>query len=171
MKPVVPGPSAADPLAGLKDIHLPPAPSWWPPAPGWWLLGAVLVLVTLWIGWRALRAYRRRARLRRVLARLDELERSYRPEHACEFVAAISALLRRVALARYPREQVAPLSGREWLEFLDRHGGKGRFTDGPGKILAEGAYRPDCRVDPHELAALAREWISRQWSHTPGAPR
>ncbi|MBP6325901.1 MAG: DUF4381 domain-containing protein, partial [Dokdonella sp.] len=20
----------------LRDIHLPPDPSWWPPAPGWW---------------------------------------------------------------------------------------------------------------------------------------
>ena len=22
----------------LRDIHLPPEPSWWPPAPGWWIL-------------------------------------------------------------------------------------------------------------------------------------
>lgn len=171
MKPATIPTAPADPLAGLKDIHLPPDPSWWPPAPGWWVLAAVLLLVIGWIAWRAVGAYRRRARLRRVLARLDELERSYRPENACEFVAAISTLLRRVALARYPRDRVAPLSGHDWLDFLDRHGGKGRFTQGPGKILAEGAYRPDCEVDPRELAALARDWIARQWSRTSGGSR
>ncbi|MDP7406676.1 MAG: DUF4381 domain-containing protein, partial [SAR324 cluster bacterium] len=27
-----------DPLAALRDVHLPPAVSWWPPAPGWWII-------------------------------------------------------------------------------------------------------------------------------------
>ena len=37
----------------LRDVHVPPAPSWWPPAPGWWLLAGVVVLVLLGIvAWR-----------------------------------------------------------------------------------------------------------------------
>ena len=32
-----------NPELQLRDIHLPPEPSWWPPAPGWWLLAAILV--------------------------------------------------------------------------------------------------------------------------------
>ena len=27
-----------DPLAELRDIHLPPEIGWWPPAYGWWIL-------------------------------------------------------------------------------------------------------------------------------------
>ena len=37
------GMSAAPAGPDLRDIHLPPAPSWWPPAPGWWLLAFVLL--------------------------------------------------------------------------------------------------------------------------------
>ena len=28
----------------LRDVQLPPAPSWWPPAPGYLMIGAVVVL-------------------------------------------------------------------------------------------------------------------------------
>ena len=32
----------------LRDIHQPPAPSWWPPAPGWWLV-AIAGLMAIWL--------------------------------------------------------------------------------------------------------------------------
>ena len=35
----------------------------------------------------------------------------------------ISAILKRAALAAFPREQVASLNGAAWLAFLDRTGG------------------------------------------------
>ena len=43
-----------DPLAQLRDIHLPDTGGFWPPAPGWWLLALLsltaLALAVLW--WR-----------------------------------------------------------------------------------------------------------------------
>src|SRR5690606_33347163 len=34
-----------EPALLLRDIHQPPAPSWWPPAPGWWLLAGIVLVV------------------------------------------------------------------------------------------------------------------------------
>ncbi len=153
---------SSDPLAALRDIHLPAEPSWWPPAPGWWLLAALTVVTVAWLGRMLWHRYDRARRRRRVLARLERLLRDYDAQHACRFVAGVAELLRRVALSHYPREQVAPLAGDAWLRFLDEHGGQGQFSDGPGRVLADGLYRSRCEVDPQALARLARAWVQAQ---------
>ena len=47
-------PETQDPLAQLRDIHLPETVGLWPLAPGWWLLIALIIgaLVTGIIYWR-----------------------------------------------------------------------------------------------------------------------
>ncbi|HYN78294.1 MAG TPA: DUF4381 family protein, partial [Lamprocystis sp. (in: g-proteobacteria)] len=68
--PTLPIPAAADPLAGLRDWHLPAPVAWWPPAPGWWLV-AGLVMVGVVVGWAWWqRRQRRRAAARIALSRL-----------------------------------------------------------------------------------------------------
>lgn len=93
-------PSPVAPAEGptLRDIHLPPAPSWWPPAPGWWLL-ALAVLLLVAIGVIALRAWRARRRERAgVLAELDALVARHARDHdAAGLAAGLHQLLRRVA--------------------------------------------------------------------------
>ncbi|MEX2327800.1 MAG: DUF4381 domain-containing protein, partial [Pseudomonadales bacterium] len=42
--PIMVNPGAADPLAQLRDIHLPAPIEAWPPAPGWIVL-AILALL------------------------------------------------------------------------------------------------------------------------------
>ena len=57
----------------LRDIHLPPEPSWWPPAPGWWVLAALVlvgVLLAVW-GWRRHRQTARRRQ--RILRELEQV--------------------------------------------------------------------------------------------------
>ena len=55
----------------LRDIHLPPAPSWWPPAPGWWLLAALALLTIVVLAWQWRRQHRLRQRRRQWLGELD----------------------------------------------------------------------------------------------------
>jgi hypothetical protein len=158
-------PAAADPLAGLRDWHLPGAISWWPPAPGWWLV-AGLVLVTLLfmlVRWR--RRRRQAAAARAALNELRTLRVQLGPAlDGPAFAAAVSVLLRRLALARFPRERVAGLSGASWLAFLDATGGGEGFTRGAGLVLGELPYRdPDAKPvstqDLTALADLAERWI------------
>jgi hypothetical protein len=101
----------------LRDIHLPPAPSWWPPAPGWWLL-AVLAMLLLAAGvllWR--RARRRRRYRARILAEVDALAMTHRAD-AQALASGLHQLLRRVARLHEPA--AARLRGAAWREALAR---------------------------------------------------
>lgn len=142
----------------LRDIHLPAAPSGWPPAPGWWLLTALGLAAVSLLGRRAWRYLRRIRHRQRILAELDGL----RAESAGpELIAGVSMLLKRVALSRFPRLDVAALTGADWLVFLDRTGGAGRFERGAGRVLADGPYAPAPSCDAEALLALARDWLRR----------
>ena len=46
----------ADPLAQLRDIHLPADISWWALAPGWW---ALIIMLGLMVGWAISKAFKR----------------------------------------------------------------------------------------------------------------
>ncbi len=144
----------------LRDIHLPGetlASTAAPALTGLVALGvlaACLALVLL-----ALR--RRRGRL--VRAALARVERQWvaAPGDPA-WLLALSELLRRAALARYPRAEVAGLTGEQWLAFLARQGGDPAFTGAAGRWLVEGPYRVQVTVPPAEATALlaaARRWL------------
>ena len=84
----------------LRDIHLPPDPSWWPPAPGWWALLAI-VLVMLLLSWwlllrRRLRHAREAAAVAAVLAEVDAIAHTH-AAHPQRLAAELHQLLRRAA--------------------------------------------------------------------------
>jgi hypothetical protein len=160
--------AGADPLADLRGYHLPDPVSWWPPAPGWWLLALLmLVLVAAVIHWLA-RRYRLGAATRAARAEVAALRAAYgRDGDATAFARGLSRLLRRFALARFPRREVAGLTGEDWLAFLDARGGEGRFRGGAGRALAEAPYRPAADLPADPLADLALDWIRRNGGGRP----
>ncbi len=127
-----------------------PAPvSLMPQTPGWTVLALLLALLLAWLAWRAVVRWRANAYRRAALVELAA---------AGDDPAAIATILRRVALAAWPRERVASLHGTQWLQFLDRSGGGG-FVDGPGTALVDAPYRP--RASAPGLGALAARWVRR----------
>lgn len=149
----------ADSTLPLRDILLPPPPPWWPPAPGWWLLAALFGGLLAWLGLALARRARRRRRQRLILAELEQLAAT---TSGPALIGGVSALLKRVALARHAREQVAALTGTAWLDWLDDTGGGGAFREGPGRVLAEGPYAPAASpTDTAALVAVARAWLLR----------
>ncbi|WP_197489521.1 DUF4381 domain-containing protein [Bradyrhizobium sp. DOA1] len=146
-----------DPVAGLIDIPLPRAVGFWPQT---WearlssvlLLVAVIAGVWRWAYLRRVNRYRRRA--------LSELSRM--KEHAqVDLLADLAILVRRTALTAFPREEVAPLFGPAWLAFLDRSYGGKDFSEGVGRLLANGPYQrvPPTQEEVEALVALVRRWI------------
>ncbi len=148
----------------LRDIHLPDPVAWWPPAVGWWIAVPLLVL-TLYAGARFLRWLRHRRRLQKAALRtLDRIFRDLgRHQNQQQLLRETSVLLRRVALTHYPRESVAALTGGDWLRFLDQSlAGSAHaegFSQGAGRVLANGPYTPSCEIDTKALHRLCAGWI------------
>ena len=151
----------------LRDIHQPPAPSWWPPAPGWWLLASAMVVVAvIFFVWRW-----HRIRRRRQIAELFDAALATADSPADQ-VAAMSQLLRRAARRIDP--EADRLQGDAWLAFLDSHAGRvprgkhatstvNPFSHGPGRLLLDGPFRRE--IDRNEVVALRSLARSRfqQW--------
>jgi hypothetical protein len=146
----------ADAALVLRDIHVPPSPSWWPPAPGWWVLAGVILAAIVLIAWWRARIRRRNVALVRLFD--SHVDAAATPPLQ---VAAISELLRRAARRRDATADT--LQGEAWLLHLDAmHARKGRrkrnapartdFSQGAGRLLLEGGFRRD--VDPTDVAAL-----------------
>lgn len=132
----------------LEGVPVPESVSMMPQTPGWIVLGVLLAVVSV-VVYRRIRNHRRAEAYRK--AALAELGQT------ADDPARIADLLRRTALAAFPREQVAGLFGLDWLTFLDQSFPGTGFASGPGQVLTTAAYR-DTAPSP-DLGKLAQDWI------------
>lgn len=110
-------------LRSLKDIAIPEPISWMPQTWGWALVAGLLAVITLVLGLRRLRRYRANAYRREALLLLHDIEEKISdPARRHDGVHDLAELLKRVALAGWPREEVATISGASWVKFLGEHG-------------------------------------------------
>ena len=152
----------SDPLSQLKDIHLPQAVEWWPPAIGWWIVLILLLLAvgggSYWLWWR----YKRMAYKREAIAQMDAIRSNYlKARNDQQLLSEISSLLKRTAITRYGRDEIAGLAGEQWLNFLDRTGQTSEFTQGSGRVLTT-RFSPQPQVDSSELLNAVEHWLKKQ---------
>lgn len=162
--PAMPGIGPADPLAQLRDIHMPPPVDWWPPAPGWWLLGGALLVALGIAAYAALRRFRQRRYRRIALRRLDALHAQWR-QHGdrSAFLRDLNHLLKQTALRAYPAERVAALHGAAWLRFLDSTLRTPQFDGAATQPLADIYSAPagDAPLEADALRRAAAHWLRR----------
>lgn len=153
--------NASDALQDLRDVHMPDPISWWPPAFGWWMIMGLLILGGGLIFWAW--AHRIRTRPRRLaLAHLKKVKQQYAAKADDHWaITQLSHLVRRMALATFPRSRVAGLSGQSWLSFLDTTGHTNLFSDGPGQSLCSGPYQPHGMHAAAEVIPLIERWIQQ----------
>lgn len=141
----VPPTNLIDLMNQLIDPPVPSPISLVPQTAGWWVLGALIAaglaygLLRAWGHWHS-NAYRRAA--------LGDLA------GAGDDPAQVATVLRRTALAAFPRSEVAGLSGVDWLAFLQR---TGDFEPAAGPALLRGPYASG--VDGAPLRVAAEHWI------------
>ncbi|WP_420332310.1 DUF4381 domain-containing protein [Roseibium sp.] len=149
-------------LAELIDLLEPvpePAPvSMAPQTIGWVWLGLIVFVLVAALVWYLARRWRRNAYRRAALAELA---------HSAPDTSSLALLVRRTALAAYPRSSVASLFGETWLVFLDKAYGGSGFSNGPGKVLATAPYKGETTDEP--LRQLVKEWIEKHRRELPDA--
>jgi hypothetical protein len=157
-----PGQGQMDPLAELRQIHLPDPVSDFPAAPGWWIL-LILVLVGGYFAIRwAIRYWKGNRYRRSGIKQLNALLKQYEyNEDAREYLNGFSTLLKRLAITIYPRNQVASLTGEEWVAFLDRTAKSKSFSMGDGQILMYGLYEREVEFDVEKLHQSGLNWIRK----------
>lgn len=162
-----------DPLAQLKDIHLPDAVGLWPLAWGWWVLLILLVLVAL-VVFLMVRRHRQRNRYR--AAALAELQRVTlavkQDQQVATYLQQLSIILRRAALSGCGNTYQANLKGEAWLRWLDDQcpETRGSFSSGAGRALLTGPYEVNPQADINALQQLVSLWLQKhrnQWQKTP----
>jgi len=161
--PTTPAPN--DPLAALKDIHLPAPVDWWPLAPGWWVL-IILVLAGLIAGVIYLRRHiKRNAYRRQALEQLQLLENT--PERDSRWLQSLNELLKRCAQSAYPQGNTASLHGEKWRHFLQQQASKVFAAPEVLNLLSSGGYRSDKEISSaltehaNNLVEFSKQWINQ----------
>lgn len=145
----------------LRDIHIPEAIGLWPPAIGWWIL-AVLIPLTLYLSYKLFKHLTRKTALKAVKKHIKALEINTELDDKQKLIE-LSSLMRRTAVAIFPKEDAASLTRDEWLDFLDNKQSNTSFNTEIGQLLIDAAYRKS--PDLNELNALfdlCANWINQQ---------
>jgi hypothetical protein len=164
----------------LRDIHLPGLIAWWPPAPGWWIAAALALAALVAFGLYYRSGRHRRAALRSVGKVRAALEQGAEPV-AC--LQRVSTTLRRFAMTtadqqsvaalravdgvaeRPDSSEVAGLTGKRWLRYLDSRWKRDEFSRGAGRLLLVAPYaRPETIDRQHalDLTVLCADWLKAQ---------
>lgn len=157
----------------LRDIHLPPAPTWWPPAPGWWALAVVGLLcvgVAVWFARKQRRVVRQR---RAVMSELDRVALQYgQGGDAAKLITGLHQLLRRVA--RRHDMRASQQRGEAWRLTLSRVPLDQPLLD-QLVALDQWLYRPPTEFDHVAAIAAVRSWLQKAlkpgcWKALPAEP-
>jgi hypothetical protein len=150
-------------LSNLRDLALPDPVAWWPPAAGVWILAATMLGLAAAALARAAACHRADAYRRAAARRLHAIDAALAGGTTArrDVGLAVFALLKRTALAAYPREEVASLSGPAFVDFLIRTSARRLDTAALAHDAAQAYGRtPADEAASHKLIVQARVWVA-----------
>lgn len=150
-----------DLLQQLRDIHLPPDPSWWPPAPGWWLIALLVVAGLVYAGHSLRSAIEKRRPIRRARRLYQELHVSYEKGliDAPTYLHQANELLKRLVIHGLHDNRARRANDAAWLALLDERSGSASFTEGPGRQLGNQRFSMTPIADPDQLHPVLSQFL------------
>ncbi|NQY41788.1 MAG: DUF4381 domain-containing protein [Legionellales bacterium] len=145
----------------LRDVHLPEAPGMFPLSTlGYGCVLVFLLFIILCCLYGFKKWLKGRAR-RKALKKIDTYKKDTQID-SVKTIASLSILLRRVALAYYPRHEVAGLTGDEWIKFLNDTSGTKLFNNELKELLLQIPYQKTSDVDYNDLLYAVENWIKHR---------
>ena len=142
-----------NPLAALRDMHLPPPVPFWPPAPGWWIMVGLLLILCLCLLWFHLKTRRHRKLKREALQLIKKHESKYLDrQDGAQTYRDLSMLTRRLMVTLSSDPRVAGIHGERWPDFLLHVSGGSHCTTDSYESLRESPFRAHPEGDPLELS-------------------
>ncbi|WP_415893052.1 DUF4381 domain-containing protein [Neptuniibacter sp. PT8_73] len=141
----------------LRPMQQPEMIGWWPLAPGWWLLillSIALFIAVVWFGYLYLKKMRNNPN-RWALQELNAIQANYQQHQNKRLLAEeCNALLKRLALTLYSRQEVAALNGTAWTDFLAKQSRSDTLT-----VLAVAPYQASPEYDAEALLSACKAWL------------
>ena len=150
-------------LGRLHEIDGLDSVSWWPLAPGWWFIIIALCLFTIFV----FRSYLKKRAWRlswkgQIYSELDQMQQNMNQENSYTNAIKLSAIIKRIAMHKYSREECAGLEGMKWLKWLSKHDKNFNWEEG-GQLLISGVYAPIDRVisinELDRLINATKNWV------------
>ena len=147
-------------LHGIDEVFMPQAISMWPQTIAWKILLGLLLLILFGWGVKLWRSWQHNQYRREAWSALDTIQSRINTGNDNAAVG-VAELIKAVALCSFPREQVAQLTGQQWLSFLNAHFPKKQFTS--SEVLLTVAYvKPQhWQLSQQQLLTLVKE--AKQW--------
>jgi len=147
-----------------KLIEPPPVPFSFE-QPGWFVLGGLLVLLLVVITWLLVKYYHQNRYRKHALQFLNNTEQTL--SQVKEFDLLIyqaQMLIKRIAMARYGRQNVSGLRGDQWIAFINSTWREKSFNNNDEALLNQNIYatgQPNSADEAANFTNKARRWIKK----------
>lgn len=130
--------------------------------PGWYFLGGLLIVALLYASIKVIQKHKQKAYRRKALDRVNELSHSKGQLKDEQYLIALLALLKTVAIQSYGRVEVASKTGKDWWAFLESTGKNTPFSNYE-TILADAAFK---QITPDDATIIQISNLTKRWIKT-----
>jgi hypothetical protein len=139
-------------------------------APGWYVLGGLFLVLIVLLTWLLVKYFKSNLYRKHALQFLNNTEQKLLPEKEFDLIVyQTQMLIKRVAMARYGRQNVSGLRGSQWTAFINTTWREKSFDDKDEELLNQNFYQPKQNISADEATNFvekSRRWIKKHRKNT-----